>query len=397
MTPRALMLSPELPYPLQGGGALRTASLLHYLAQHHTVDLILFRHLDSQAPLESLPSSLVDRVLVLELPRHSRSPALRALRNARRLLQGTPPLLDRFKGFEPQISNFLQTHRYRVAIVEHFWCAPYHAVLARHTDHVILNLHNIESELHRSESRVASSTALGVAHRRFASLYRSLEQRWLPRYSEVLTASAPDRDRIQALAPSITVFPNAVPSRPIPDVPEEEIIAFSGNFDYHPNQTAVAWFGRRVWPALAQAHPALRWRLIGMNPESIAPLIRDLPRVECTGAVQDAVPELARARAVVVPLLSGSGTRLKIVEAWAAARAVISTPIGAEGLPLHALTLAESEGDFVGSVSRVLADSAMRHHLGRSGRACYEQSLTWDAAWRSLGNSRMNLTSDIPL
>ena len=383
MTKRALMLSPELPYPLQGGGALRTASLLNYLAQNHTVDLILFRHLDSQAPIESLPPNLVDRVLVLELPHHSRNRTARALRNARRLLQGVPPLVDRFQGFASQIADFLNGHQYSVAVVEHFWCAPYFATIAAQAAHLVLDLHNIESELHRSEAQAASSVAEKAAHNRFTTLYRCLEERWLPRYSEILTASEPDRKRILHHSQNVTVFPNAIPARAAPLVNEEEVIVFSGNFDYHPNQVAVAWFAKQIWPSLAAKHPGLKWRLVGMNPESVQPLIRHLPRVEWTGALPDAVVELARAKVVVVPLLSGSGTRLKIIEAWAAARPVISTPVGAEGLPADSLMIAETR-QFLQSLDSLLMDSSLRQTLAARGRASFEKDHNWEAAWRNL-------------
>ena len=386
--PRALMLSPELPYPLQGGGALRTASLLNYLAQHHTVDLILFRHLDSQHPAESLPPNLIDRVLVLELPRHSRNPVPRVLRNASRLVRGVPPLLDRFRGFANPISNFLNNHRYRVAVIEHFWCAPYHAVLNPRADSIILDLHNIESTLHQTEAAAAFSLPERLAHQHFARLYGNMERSWIPHFNEVLTASEADRTHIQQVAQAVTVFPNSIPWHVLPDVPEEEVIALSGNFDYHPNQTAVAWFAKHIWPTLAARHPNLKWRLIGMNPGSVRHLVSHLPGIEFSGPVPDAITELARARAVIVPLLSGSGTRLKIVEAWAAGRAVISTPLGAEGFPPENLMVASCE-NFLNALETVLTDCAVRARFAAKGRTCYEQSLTWDAAWNTLSSSRV--------
>ncbi len=386
--PRALMLSPELPYPLQGGGALRTASLLNHLARHHTVDLILFRHLDSQQPAESLPPNLVDRILILELPRHSRSRLHRALRNTRRLVRGVPPLLDRFQGFAAAIARFAAGHHYRVAVIEHFWCAPYQPTLRPHAESLVLDLHNIESMLHCTEANSAATLPERIAHHHFAQLYRGLEASWLPTFDEVLTASALDASRIQPLAKAVTVFPNSAPWRKLPQIPEEEVIAFSGNFDYHPNQTAVAWFAQHAWPKLTAAHPNLKWRLIGMNPESIHRTVAHLPRVELTGPVQDAVQELARAKAVVVPLLSGSGTRLKIVEAWAAGRPVISTPLGAEGFPSDSLLVAPLDR-FTQAVEQVLTDPTIRAHLSTKGRARYEQSLTWDAAWNTLSASRV--------
>src|ERR1700729_3045307 len=94
--PSALMLAPETPYPLAGGGALRTASLLHYLAQGHDVDLIVFRQPGAPHPAKHMPPGLVRHLAVIDLPANSRTQTARALRNAVRLVRRIPPLVDRF-------------------------------------------------------------------------------------------------------------------------------------------------------------------------------------------------------------------------------------------------------------------------------------------------------------
>src|SRR5437763_11836684 len=123
--PSALLLAAETPYPIAGGGALRTASLLHYLAQRYETDLLVFRQPGEEHPAKRLPSGLARRVTVLELPPNRRTPSARAARNAIRLARRIPPLIDRFAGSGAAISAALDGRRYDVAIVEHFWCAPY--------------------------------------------------------------------------------------------------------------------------------------------------------------------------------------------------------------------------------------------------------------------------------
>ena len=103
--------------------------------------------------------------------------------------------------------------------------------------------------------------------------------------------------------------------------------------EYHPNQLAVRFFRREIWPRLRDRWPGLAWRLVGKNPEAVRQFTSGDPRIEVQGQVDDAIAELARARVAVVPLLAGSGTRLKILEAWAAGLPVVSTTLGAEGLP----------------------------------------------------------------
>jgi polysaccharide biosynthesis protein PslH len=387
----ALVLAPEAPYPLAGGGALRTASLVHYLAQAHQVDLLVFRQPGAPDPAGLLPPGLVRQVLVLDLPANGRSTAARAWRNAARVARQAPPLMDRFAGFSAAISRHLQGRRYDLGLVEHFWCAPYWEQLAPHCGHTILNLHNIESELHRSCAGAGSGPA-GFAHRIFRQAALDLERVWLPRYSRVLTASDDDAARARAIAPSacVSVYPNAIPAAPLPPAAngsDPEVVGFSGNLEYHPNQAAVCFFRREVWPHLRSRWPHLIWRLIGKNPEAVRNFTSGDPRIEVTGPVENAICELARARVAVAPLLSGSGTRLKIIEAWAAGVPVVSTRIGAEGLPAQdgvTLLLAETGLEFTAAVGRLLASEDLRRTLGARGRALVEQQFTWEAAWRML-------------
>jgi glycosyltransferase involved in cell wall biosynthesis len=165
------------------------------------------------------------------------------------------------------------------------------------------------------------------------------------------------------------------------------VVVFSGNFDYPPNIAAVRFFRDRVWPRLSRRWPQLRWRLVGRNPGGARRHVRSDPRIELTGPVEDALTELAAAKVVVVPLLSGSGTRVKIIEAWAAGRAVVSTSIGAEGLPAvngQHLMLADTPEAFAQAVTALLESPDERRRLGQAGRLLYERELTWPAAWESL-------------
>jgi hypothetical protein len=221
-------------------------------------------------------------------------------------------------------------------------------------ERIVLNLHNVESELLRRSAEVESGPA-ALLFRRFAAQCAVLECKWVPEFDTVLSPSA---------------FPNTIPYVERPSVAREHEIAFSGNLEYQPNQVAVRWFAREIWPILRAADPELGWRLIGKNEHAIRRYIG--PGIVATGPVPAAIPELARAKVAVVPLLSGSGTRVKIIEAWAAGVPVISTTIGAEGLPYTA-------GEDI-----LIADTGEEFAAADRGRVLYEQRLTWQTAWDEL-------------
>ena len=160
-----------------------------------------------------------------------------------------------------------------------------------------------------------------------------LERSLLAEFDLVLMTSDADRTAYSSLPPRPRRrLPQLHPAAGGPGCPEEENVAFSGNLEYHPNVSAVRYFHTGVWPTLRTKRPR---SLASDREESTAvqDIVGEDPRIELTGEVEDAIEELARAGMAIVPLLAGSGTRVKIMEAWAAGRCVISSPIGAEGLP----------------------------------------------------------------
>jgi len=164
---------------------------------------------------------------------------------------------------------------------------------------------------------------------------------------------------------------------------------FSGNLEYEPNRAAIEYFARRIWPAVAREFGDLEWHLIGRNPDAVRPVVSQSPRVRVVGAIDDAVLELSRYRAAVVPVLFGSGTRFKIIEAWAAGTPVVSTTLGSEGLPVtdgvH-LLLADDPQGFVQGLSRILTNSLFGQSLSASGRRLYEERFCWNVVWPTLSN-----------
>jgi glycosyltransferase involved in cell wall biosynthesis len=386
--PAALFLTPETPYPAIGGGVLRAASVFEYLAQRYEVDVIVFCERGAPDPGAAFPPGMARSVSVVELPHNSRHSAAKITRNGLRLLRGVPPLLDRFSGHEAAVAGILRGHAYAVAVVEHFWLAPYLETIAPAARTTVLDLVDIESVLAERCSRV-ERWPVAIAHRVFHAAYRRLEHEWLPRYSALLAASADDARAIRDIAPQahVAVYPNTIPYVGQPSPPEDHTIAFSGNLEYHPNISAVRHFRSAIWPTLHERWPGLTWRLIGKNPHGVAKSVAGDPHIECSGPVVDAIAELARARVVVVPVLAGSGTRVKILEAWAAGRAVVSTRLGAEGLPARDganIVLADEAREFADAVTALLESPERRKAVGDAGRRTYETEGTWPSAWAKL-------------
>ncbi len=386
--PRALFLAAEAPYPIAGGGAMRAASVLEYLAQRYSVHGIFFREPGAPDPAAAVPAGKLDRADIIELPFHSKQPLARVLRNVSRLVRGRAPLLDRFAGFEAEIEACLAGREYETAFIEHFWCAPYAHLVRHHAKRVFLDVYNVESAWHASLA--ASETGpVAWAHRRFAQAALGSERHWLPKATCVLTTSANDASLIHDIAPKakVAVYPNALPFVVPPPRSDRAEIIFSGNLEYAPNIQAVRFFHRYIWPALGARWPKLKWKILSKNPGSIRELAARDPNIEITGFVEDAIAVIAQAQVAVVPLLAGSGTRIKILEAWAAGTPVVSTRIGAEGLECRDrehLILADGAETFTAAVSELLSLPVNRERIGAAGRRLYEERYTWQSAWQVL-------------
>ncbi len=386
--PAALFLAAEAPYPMVGGGAIRTASLLEYLAHNFSLDLIVFREPGALHPTDTIPCGLVHKIDAVDLPFHSKHPLARVLRNTSRVVRNRPPLLDRFSGFEQQIAAIVSGRKYDVAVLDHFWTAPYAAVLREHCERLVLDLHNVDSAWHHSMAHSERGLP-ALAFRRFARAALDFERQWLPRFDDILTTSLSDADVVRAIVPSVrvSVYPNALPYVAPPPRAERHEIVFSGNLEYPPNIQAVRWFHDKVWPALQSRWPQLRWKILSRNPGAIQNLAARDPHIELTGFVEDAISILAQSQVAVVPVLAGSGTRIKILEAWAARTPVVSTTLGAEGLECRDgehLVLADHPDSFATAVSELLALPDHRARIAAAGRRLYEERYTWQAAWNVL-------------
>ncbi len=155
---------------------------------------------------------------------------------------------------------------------------------------------------------------------------------------------------------------------------------FSGTMSWFPNEDAMTYFIKAILPMIRREIPGVSLTVVGMNPSSRFRAMAAGAGVQVTGTVDDVRPYIAAAEVFVVPLRVGSGTRLKIFEALAMGKAVVSTPLGAEGLPIiageHFLCAPEAD-DFARTVVSLLRDPSRRRMLGAAGRRLVEMRFSW--------------------
>jgi glycosyltransferase involved in cell wall biosynthesis len=249
----------------------------------------------------------------------------------------------------------------------------------------VLSLHNLDSALARSvarQRRPGGRAWLAAVNR--AAALRSVERRVLPRADHVLCVSAADADAVRAAGGRPLLAPNGVDDAffAVPG-PGEERALFFGHFGYAANRIGLERFLRDGWPETLARRPDARLAVAGGGlDDDLRARLAGEPGVEVLGLVDDMPAALARARAVIVPIWEGGGTRLKVLEALAAARPVVATALGASGVGFvdgrHG-RLAEAPAELGAALADLLADPARAAALGAAGRALAEP-LRWPRA-----------------
>jgi glycosyltransferase involved in cell wall biosynthesis len=263
---------------------------------------------------------------------------------------------------------------------------------------LVFDNHNCEYLLQQRNA----TNDLRLPRRWPAAAYSLAQWQKLRRYeAEILHAadatvavSEADKQAMQRIAPhaGITVVSNGIdlqeyrPTGANPDPGARPKLVFTGKMDYRPNIDAALWFGREVLPLVAAQQPNVLLQLVGMNPHARLDELRSDPHVEITGAVEDTRPYIAGAAVYVIPMRVGGGTRFKALEAMALGKAIVSTSLGVEGIPVASgseLLLADTPPDFAAAVLHLLEDQrgggSLSRGLGALARAFVERQYGWQS------------------
>jgi polysaccharide biosynthesis protein PslH len=386
---RILVITPFLPSPPRFGGQRRLDGLLRSLAAKHEVSVISFTATDEFTDVSLRATREYCRELVT-------FPDMEFVdRRNKRLLQARSLfsihsfehlLVARRTEFLAHLQRMIDTGGYDIVQVEFVQMAAlkFAADPKRHF-RTVLDEHNIEFDIVKRTASAEVSAA-----RRFYSAvdWRKLKReetqawRW---FDGVSVTSERDGKILSQLEPRtrVAVVPNGADIErfsPPSGACDENSLLFFGAMNYYPNNDGVHYFVQQIFPLILAKRPATKLWLVGPAPDDVKRLRS--PNIEVTDFVDAVEPYIDRATAVVVPLRIGGGTRLKIVEAMAKAKAVISTPIGAEGLDVvngeSALLSADPQG-FAAHVENVLADTALRARLGQAARRLAVERYSWPA------------------
>jgi len=365
--------------PVDTGGKIRSYNLLRFLAKDKNKD----KDKDHEVTLLSYYGGLRDAeyeaALARELPGsqtlHTGGPGSNAIGQALdylcRLPIRAPYAVSKFThpAVRTAVTDWLSSGRFDVAVCD-FLSASLNFP-ARPPIPCVLFQHNVESSLWQRMAAIESNPVKKLAYAIESAKMTGYERATLGRFDHVIAVSEHDRRQMLQMNPAcpITVVPTGVDTQKFNVAPPSSTtpprIVFTGSMDWEPNIDAVDYFCSDIWPAIRKEFPDAIFQIVGRNP---SPRVQRLASesVQVTGTVPSVAEYLEKASVVIVPLRIGGGTRLKIFEAMAMGKALVSTSIGAEGLEVESgrdLLLADNASSFADALLLLLRDVAVRRRI----------------------------------
>jgi len=387
---RVLFATARAPYPLDTGAKIRTWHILSGYVDRYDVDLIHFIDSAFEADWREAASTLgVNTIFGLDNHDLNRPAALSDLLTA--LIKGLPVSTIKYASADFTIRMGELAPEYDLVHVDTIHLAGCLGLLGNSSDgpFTIINAHNVEFQIARRmrdlERSLPRKLALGLHARNMCRF----ETRAFREADKVLAVSDEDRLQIEALAGSgkVMLVENGVDVEyytPADDpAGQAENLVFVGSMDWLPNIDGMKWFVRDILPSIRTVLPEVRITIVGRRPHPDIQALHDpAAGVVVTGTVDDVRPFVREASVVVVPLRFGGGTRLKILEAFAMGKAVVSTSLGCEGILCENgrhLCIEDQAPAFARYCLELMVDEAARRRLGTQGRQLALSRYSWDA------------------
>jgi len=377
-----LYITQQIPYPLDSGGKIKSFSTIALLSKQHDVYLAAFIEDEKEKKyltpfkkrLRLKKISVVTHPLIVEKSYRQQLWML-----ARSLFTLRPYSVYKF--WHPEMSRLVSSMeksvRFDVVWIDHISMAQYFVPVRGRRS--VLEMHNVEHILYERHRDFGHRM-----HWRMIFWLESLKYLWYQRrmirqFDRVLTISQHDQQKLSEAIQSSFGRSTAQIEVFLPPVrdeffrvrrrPQPSTIMFMGLMTWYPNRRGVEWFIHEVFPTVQHFNPEVRLTIVGQYSRRNPPT--KTPGVRYVGHVQSVLPYLASTSLFIVPLQIGSGVRIKILEAMAAGVPIVSTTVGAEGIPVENgkhMLIADDAPSFARAVTRVLKDKKLRTTLAKNAK-----------------------------
>lgn len=388
-----------MPLPADTGGKIRTLNILKQLAVEFKVHLVCFSFEANDKDYVCELEGIGVNVTLVPMTETSFLQKINWL-----MFHGLPISMVKYhtRSMEQAIQDLIKAKKFDAVHVDHLHMAHYLTCFRKMP--CMLDEHNIEYKILQRCAQVEKSWPKRVAYQEQSRKMNAFESRMAEQFSCVFTCSTDDRILLNKITNGqvpIYVVPNGVDTKffqPTSGVEMEDALVFTGSMDWLPNDDAITYFCQEILPLIWQRAPHIRLYVVGKSPSvAVKELAAKDKRVIVTGRVDDVRPFIVKSKLFVVPLRVGGGTRLKILEAMAMGKAVVSTSIGAEGIMYTAnenISIADTPGDFAQKVVETINNPVLIKTLGNSGRGLVLEQYDWDVVGRQLRHFYRKVTHE---
>jgi glycosyltransferase involved in cell wall biosynthesis len=394
---RILWLKTELLHPVDKGGKIRTYHMLKELKrEHHVTYLTLDDGSGAPDAVERASEYCHDLVRVPHRARAKFSAGF-YVELAANLVSPLPYFMKKYKSAEMrrEIARLVATDEFDVLVCD--FLQPGVNLPPRLPLATVLFQHNVEAMIWKRHYEVQTNPLKKTYLYGQWLKADAYERAACRRFDHVIAVSEEDRETMRRAygLQSVSDVPTGVDTeffRPRGEVEREpHNLVFTGSMDWLPNEDAIQFFTKEIMPRIRERVPDATLTVVGRNPyASLVELGKRDPSINVTGRVEDVRPYMERAAAYIVPIRVGGGTRLKIYEAMAMEKPIISTTIGAEGLPVingQELLLADTAEAFASAVVRVLTNEDVAWQLGASAARAVREKFSWDKVSRAFAEA----------
>jgi sugar transferase (PEP-CTERM/EpsH1 system associated) len=406
---KILWLNAGLLLPLDKGGKLRTWHLMRHLARRHDITYLSFSEPGQAAEHRTGMREVCQQLETVPRTDPAKGTLPFYVDAARYLVDAVPYAVAKYRSaaYAGRVQQLLQTGSFDAVVCD--FLPPLVNMPRQLPCPAILFTHNVEAEIWRRHVETAANP---IARRLLAQQWQRMlrfERDALSRFDLVLAVSDADGDTFQRLYPGALRAPVHVVQtgvdtqyfRPAPDMPPRRAhLVFTGSMDWLPNEDGMLHFVRDILPLVRKAEPEATLSIIGRAPTPAVRKLADEAGVEVTGRVDDVRPHVAAGSVYIVPLRIGGGTRLKIFEAMGMGKAVVSTTIGAEGLPVTDgadIVIADAPEAFAGAIVSLIRDHSLRSRLENAARQVVVERYDWSAVAEDFEKALMRLKGDRPI
>jgi len=387
---KLLWLNANLLLPLDKGGKLRTWHVMRHLAARHDITYLSFSDPSQTDADRDGMSQVCARLETVPRTDPSKGTLRFYADAARHLVDPVPYAVAKYRSaaYRARVERLLATESFDAVVCD--FLVPAVNLPDRLPAAGILFTHNVEAEIWRRHVETASNLiARRLLSQQWSRMLR-FEEAALARFDLVLAVSDADRRTFSRLYPGslrtpVHIVQTGVDTsyfRPSSEAPERAHLVFTGSMDWLPNEDGMLFFCREILPRIRRAEPDVTLSIIGRAPTPAVRRLADEHGIEVTGRVDDVRPHVGRGSVYVVPLRIGGGTRLKIFEAMSMGKAVVSTTIGAEGLPVtdgQDIVIADRPEAFADATVRLIRNNEQRRALERAARRLMADRYDWSA------------------